>query len=143
MKKKPLHIEKFKIAILEDSPFYNLLLKKQFDDYFENLGVITNCIFSIKTFTNTRNFIESLSVNTDVVLLDFYLEDGETALNVISKIKAKSRNCSVIIISSAKNIHSYYKNFWHGAIDFISKDVTAPVRTCKAVEAIYTNIRSK
>ena len=59
MEKKEGNIEKFKIAILEDSPFYNLLLKKQFDDYFENVGVVSNHIFSIRTFTNTKNFMIS------------------------------------------------------------------------------------
>lgn len=131
-------IEKFKIAILEDNLFYNRLLKKQLDDYFENLGVLNNTIFSIKSYTNTNDFIENLSANTDVALLDFYLQDGETALKVMEKIKQKSENCKVIIISGIKNIHSYYKTFWMGAVDFITKDRTAPLRACRLIEAIYS-----
>lgn len=136
MKHKPA-IEKFKIAILEDNLFYNKLLKKQLEDYFENLGVLNNCVFSIKAFTNTNDFIDNLSANTDVVLLDFYLQDGETALKVMEKIKHKSDNCKVIIISGVKNIHTYYKTFWLGAVDFITKDRTAPIRSCRLIEAIY------
>ncbi len=131
-------IEKFKIVILEDSAFYNKLLKKQFDDYFENLGVVTSCAFSVTTFTNTKDFIENLNENTDVVLLDFYLENGETALTVMEKIRKKCNKCKVIIISGAGNIHSYYLKFWNEACDFISKDGTAPLRTCRAIEAIYS-----
>jgi len=131
-------IEKFKIAILEDNLFYNKLLKKQLEDYFENLGVLTNCVFSIKSFTNTNDFVENLSENTDVALIDFYLQDGETALKVMEKIKYKSADCKVIIISGVKNIHTYYKTFWLGAVDFITKDRTAPIRSCRLIESIYT-----
>lgn len=134
---KPV-IEKFKIAILEDNLFYNKLLKKQMDDYFENLGVLTNCVFSIKAFTNTNEFIENLSANTDVALVDYYLQDGETALKVMEKIKNKSNNCKVIIISGVKNIHTYYKTFWLGAVDFIAKDRTAPLRSCRLIESIFS-----
>jgi FixJ family two-component response regulator len=132
-------IDKFKIAILEDNLFYNRLLKKQLEDYFENLGVINNTAFSIKSFTSTNDFVENLSPNTDVALLDFYLQDGETALKVMEKIRAKAENCKVIIISGVKNIHSYYKTFWLGAVDFISKDRTAPLRSCRLIEAIYND----
>jgi FixJ family two-component response regulator len=130
-------IEKFKIAILEDNLFYNKLLKKQLEDYFENLGVLTNCVFSIKAYTNTNDFIENLSENTDVALLDFYLQDGETALKVMEKIKHRTEHCKVIIISGVKNIHTYYKTFWLGAVDFIAKDRTAPLRSCRLIESIY------
>jgi FixJ family two-component response regulator len=132
-------IEKFKIAILEDNLFYNRLLKKQLEDYFENLGVINNTAFSVKSFTSTNDFVENLSPNTDVALLDFYLQDGETALKVMEKIRSKAENCKVIIISGVKNIHSYYKTFWLGAVDFISKDRTAPLRSCRLIEAIYND----
>ncbi len=130
-------IQKFKISILEDNMFYNRLLKKQLDDYFENLGVLTNCIFSIKSFTNTADFVKNFSAKTDVALLDFYLEEGETALKVMEDIKEKSPDCKVIIISGIKNIHSYYKTFWLGAVDFIAKDRTAPIRCCRLIEAIF------
>lgn len=135
---KQTDIEKFKIVILEDNLFYNKLLKKQLDDYFENLGVLTNTVFSVKSFTNTKDFIENISENTDVALLDFYLEDGETALKVMEKIKQRSKNCKVIIISGIKNIDSYHKTSWMGAVDFIAKDRTAPLRTCRIIEAIYS-----
>jgi FixJ family two-component response regulator len=134
---KKTTIQKFKIAILEDNMFYNRLLKKQLDDYFENLGVLTNCVFSIKSFTNTTDFINNFSESTDVALLDFYLEDGETALKVMEQIKEKSKDCNVIIISGIKIIHSYYKTFWLGAVDFVNKDRTAPLRTCRLIESIF------
>lgn len=131
-------IQKFKIAILEDNMFYNRLLKKQLDDYFENLGVLTNCVFSIKSYTNTNDFVNNLTEGTDVALLDFYLEDGETALKVMEKIKEKSPECKIIIISGIKNVHSYYKTFWLGAVDFITKDRTAPLRSCRLIESIFS-----
>lgn len=131
-------IEKFKIVILEDNLFYNKLLKKQLDDYFENLGVLTNTVFSVKSFTNTKEFLDNISDKTDVALLDFYLEDGENALKVMEKIKAKSKNCKMIIISGIKNMDSYHKTSWMGAVDFIAKDRTAPLRTCRIIEAIYS-----
>jgi DNA-binding NtrC family response regulator len=131
-------IEKFKIAILEDNLFYNRLLKKQMEDYFENLGVLTNCVFSIKSYTSTNDFIANLSESTDVALLDFYLQDGETALKVMEKIKQRSPECKVIIISGVKNIQTYYKTHWLGAVDFIAKDPTAPIRTCRIIESIYS-----
>lgn len=131
-------IQKFKIAILEDNMFYNRLLKKQLDDYFENLGVLTNCVFSIKSYTNTNDFVNNLTDGTDVALLDFYLEDGETALKVMEKIKEKSPECKIIIISGIKNVHSYYKTFWLGAVDFITKDRTAPLRSCRLIESIFS-----
>jgi FixJ family two-component response regulator len=139
---KPV-IEKFKIAILEDNLFYNKLLKKQFEDYFENLGVLNNCVFSIKAYTSTNDFLENLSESTDVVLLDFYLQDGETALKVMEKIKQKAESCKVIIISGVKNVHTYYKTFWLGAVDFIAKDRTAPIRSCRLIESIYTEKMSQ
>lgn len=134
---KNTEIQKFKISILEDNMFYNRLLKKQMDDYFENLGVLTNCVFSIKSFTSTDDFVKNMGEDTDVALLDFYLEDGETALKVMEKIKVKNKDCKILIISGIKNVHSYYKTFGLGAVDFITKDRTAPVRACRLIESIF------
>lgn len=130
-------IQKFRIAILEDNMFYNRLLKKQLDDYFENLGVLTNCVFSIKSFTDTQDFVKNLSGDIDVALLDFYLQEGETALKVMEKIREVSPNCKMIIISGIKNVDSYNKTSWLGAVDFIAKDRTAPMRTCRLIESIF------
>lgn len=137
-KKEKMKIEKFKIAVLEDNLFYNRLLKRHMEDYFENLGVLTNCVFSIKSYTNTNDFVENLSENTDVALIDFYLQEGETALRVMEKVKEKSQNCKIIIISGVKNIQTYYKTFWMGAVDFIKKDPSAPLRSCRIIESIFS-----
>jgi CheY-like chemotaxis protein len=130
--------ERFRIAVLEDSPMYNLLLKNQLEDYFGNLGAVTGCIFSIKSFTGTKEFLEELDPQTDMVLMDFYLDKGETALTVIDAVKKKCPRCEIIIISAEKSVTELNKRFWMDTVDFIHKDSSAPLRVCRAIEFVYS-----
>lgn len=136
-KKDEKQPDKFRIAVLDDNLFYNKLLFNHIKNYFDEYGLINNCVFSVKSYVNTYDFIENLSEKTDVVLLDFFLENGENAIHVIEQIKQKCPDCKVIVISGVRNIDTYYKTYWLGAVDFVYKDKSAPLRACRLIESIY------
>jgi response regulator of citrate/malate metabolism len=136
-------IPKFRIAILEDNLYYNKLMKNQISCYFEDFGMYNHCSVTVKSFVNTSDFVSNLSINTDVVLLDFYLQDGENALGVMDKIKTANEKCKILIISGSQNLDTYYKTFWKGAADFIMKDKFAALNVCRIIEAICTEKMTK
>jgi len=136
-KKEAKQAEKFRIAVLDDNLFYNKLLFNHIKNYFDEYGLINNCVFSVKSYVSTYDFIENLSEKTDVVLIDFFLQNGENAINVIEQIKQKCPDCKIIVISGVRNIDTYYKTYWLGAVDFVYKDKSAPLRACRLIESIY------
>lgn len=137
------HVPKFTISILEDNLYYNRLIKNQISCYFEDYGIINNCSFTVRSYINSSDFFSNFSGNTDVALLDFYLQDGETALSVMDKIKKVNEKCKVLIISGTQNLETYYKTFWQGAADFVLKDKFAALKTCRIIEAMCSEKLTK
>jgi DNA-binding NtrC family response regulator len=130
-------VTQFRVSILEDNVFYNTLLRSHIRNYFDAFPLLYDCQFSVTAFTSAHDFISNLGEHTDVVLMDFYLDNGSNALSVLKRIKEKTLGkCKIVIISGCAEVAEYFKSAFIELSDFIVKDLQAPDKTCKVLEAI-------
>lgn len=126
----------FKIVVLEDSEFYNNILSKKLQNYIKPISIDKEYSFEIQSYTNLNDCLYNLTPDTDIAFVDFYLGDSKNALYVLRKIKQKCANCKVVVISQSKNSMTELQTINEGAIDFITKDNDALMRSCFIAEDI-------
>lgn len=126
----------FKIVVLEDSEFYNNILSRKLENYIKSIALDKGFNFDIQSYTNLNDCLNNLHTDTDIAFVDFYLGDSKNALYVLKKIKQKCLNCKVVVISQSKNTMTELQTISEGAVDFISKDNEALMRSCFIAEDI-------
>ncbi len=127
--------KKFKIVVLEDNEFYNRLLTKQLQNYTDIISAQKNYNFEINSYLHAVDCLTNLKEDTDIAFVDFYL-DNITGLEVIRKIKEKSPDCKIIIISQVHNVKTSQNTISEGALEYIFKDRNALARSCFILEDI-------
>lgn len=123
----------FKIVVLEDNEFYNMILTRKLKQFTNDLEAELGCLFEIDSYTNPDDCIRNLKSETDIAILDYYLGESKNALEILKKIKAKCDHCKIIIISQFKNIKTSYQTLNEGAYHFILKDAKALINSCMVV----------
>lgn len=123
-----------KIAILDDSDFYNRIITKQLESYTKGLSLEKNFEFNIESYAHADDFIRNLKDDIDIAFVDYYLGSGVTGFDVLQLIKKKCNDCKVVIISQARNELTTIKTLSNGAAGFIFKDKNALANTCFFVE---------
>ncbi|MFN3916616.1 MAG: response regulator [Flavobacteriales bacterium] len=126
--------KKFKIAILEDSDFYNRLITKQIENFVKRLELDKNIEIKVKSYVKPEQFLWEINDDIDIAFLDYYLGNGFTASYVMRKLRQYCRNCRVVIISQARNMYTVTKSKAEGASAFIHKDKNLLARTCFIIE---------
>jgi DNA-binding NarL/FixJ family response regulator len=130
--------KRYRITVLEDNEFYNRLLSKQLKNYTDIISAQKNYDFEISSFMSPHDFLANLKEDTDIAFVDFYL-GSLTALEIITKIREKCRDCKIIVISQVRNPQSMYNTISLGALEFIYKDTAALARSCFIVEDIINS----
>lgn len=128
----------FRIIVLEDNEFYNRLLTKQLQNYTDIISAQKNYSFEINSYLHTVDCLTNLKEDTDIAFVDFYL-DNITGLEVIKKIKEKSPDCKIIIISQVQNVNTTRNTISEGAFEYIFKDRNALARSCFILEDIINS----
>jgi DNA-binding NtrC family response regulator len=126
----------FRIVVLEDSEFYNNILSRKLQNYISAIAYDKEYSFDIDSYTNLNDCLYNLNTDTDIAFVDYYLGDSKNALYVLKKIKQKCSNCKVVIISQSKDSVLSFQIIKEGAVDFISKDNDALMRSCYIAEDI-------
>jgi DNA-binding NtrC family response regulator len=96
---------------------------------------------TISTFSSGESCLEKVNKETDVVILDYYME-GKNGNEILKSIKELNPDTKVIMFSSNENIGAAIEAFRMGATDYVVKGekslkkissllhkiITAPVR---------------
>ncbi|HTF02708.1 MAG TPA: response regulator [Bacteroidia bacterium] len=94
--------------------------------------------YSIEIFATGELCLASLSLNPDIIILDYHLDGiDKTAMNGIAtldKIKAFQPDLPVIMLSSQDKIEVAVNCMHHKAFDYVVKNETAFVRLNKIIE---------
>lgn len=130
--------KKFRIVVLEDNEFYNRLLTKQLQNYTDIIAAQKNYDFEIASYIHAVDCLANLNKDTDIAFVDYYLGDI-TGLEIIKKIKEKSPDCKIIIISQVRNVKTTRSTIAEGALEYIFKDHNALARSCFILEDIINN----
>jgi two-component system, OmpR family, response regulator len=82
--------------------------------------------FEVQSFFSGEACLENLHLNPSLIVLDYYLGEGEstamTGLDTLKKINEINRKIPVVILSREKN-NALIREFLHfGAIQYVVKD---------------------
>lgn len=111
-----------KIAIVDDSAFYSSILKRQIENTMNHLASDNHVKYEVSVYTSSTDFLNNHPGNQDIVFLDYYLDDGLNALDVLEEINPLRNGIKVAMISNFDNYFTAHKAMAKGAMTFIQKD---------------------
>lgn len=126
--------KKYRIVVVDDSEFYNMLLTRQLENYTMGIQLESDMDFSIESYTSAETCMAKIKDDINIAFVDYYLGNGVTGSDVMRKIKQRSRNCKVIILSQTYSIKTALKTITEGAVEFILKDKLALSKCCFLVD---------
>ena len=124
--------EKIKLFLLDDDAFFLKSLEVQFKEHAD---------FDVETFATGEACLKQLSINPDIIVLDYLLdsvdENAINGLDTLDKIKMMNPDIPVIILSSQDKITVAVDCMHHRAFDYVVKSETAFVRLQKNITTIF------
>lgn len=120
-------MDKFKIFIVEDDPWYGEILEFSLSDL---------TLYQIHRFTSAKDCIYNLHLNPDLITLDYSLPDGNGA-EVLEQIKAHNPAIPVVIISGQEEITIAIELLKLGATDYFVKNENTGSLIRNSVKRIY------
>jgi DNA-binding NarL/FixJ family response regulator len=128
---------KIKIFLVDDDALFLKSLEIEFTVHADS----DSKTYIIETFATGELCIENLSLNPDVIILDYYLDGiDKTAMNgleTLDKIKAFNQDIPVVMLSSQDKIDVAINCMHHKAFDYVVKSETAFVRLQKIITTIF------
>lgn len=132
----------YKIIVLDDNAFYNKILTKRIKSYAEMLTIAfeKNFEFDIQSYTSAQECINDLQADTDIVFMDYFLDNKITAFDLLTAAQKKCKDCKFVIISQTKKIGAILQLYAADAseIEFICKDEDALSKSCMVVNDIVS-----
>jgi DNA-binding NarL/FixJ family response regulator len=112
----------------------NKLMITDLKHYLQNRFGVS---LKISTFTDGESCLKKVDENTDIVILDYFME-GKNGLEVLKAIKAINPKTEVIMLSSNEDIALAIEAFRMGAKDYVVKGRGAWKKVTKLVDFIIT-----
>lgn len=131
-------IPHFKIVVLEDNDFYNKLMTKHIKSYIGEISLSKGFSFDVSSFTSYGDCERNFSDDTNIIITDYYLNDGFNAMNLLELVKKRAPKCQVIVLSQIQNINTAICTLLEGACEFIHKDKKAFEKSGHIVEEIIS-----
>ncbi len=134
--------KKLKIVIVEDNLYYNKALTHYLNTLC-NSAVYPEFDFEIKSYLNAHDCIEELEDDTNIMVLDYYLENKEeedilTGADIVKAAKKHCDNCEIIMMSSQQNAHTTSELMRQGVYDYIDKTVNSKDRLGAVLQKLLT-----
>ncbi|HRO43385.1 MAG TPA: response regulator [Flavipsychrobacter sp.] len=119
------------IFLVDDEPIQNEMLKDYLNERF---------LYEIKTFENGEDMLKSMSLNPEIIVLDYHLSaqkrDAKNGVEILKLLKDKHPEVQVIMLSGQDKIDVAIDSMKYGAYDYVVKGETAFSRT----ENVLNNI---
>jgi response regulator of citrate/malate metabolism len=113
--------KKLSIQVLDDNPFYATFLEHQLKQYFAaHFPEFSDIV--ITSFTHNADYLDALPETVSISLIDFYLEDGITGIDLLPEIKKRSAACRVIIMTTENNLEALANCLDTNVAGFVFKD---------------------
>lgn len=131
---------KFVITVLDDNVFYNRILTKRLKSYTDMLGFAfeKDYEFDIRSYTAAKDCLNELHEDTDVVFLDYFLDNKINAADLLESIRLKCKTCKIVVISQMQTIGTVLQLLPENSVEFIYKDEEALSKSCMIVDDIVT-----
>lgn len=120
-----MDLEKLKIAIIDDEQAMCLGAERVLRDFSVDVpDISTKAVFSVKKFSNGKEFMEYLGKERpDIILLDYKLPDM-TGLDILQNVTESNIDAITIMITAYATFETAVQATKLGAYDFIAKPFT-------------------
>lgn len=118
------------LFIVDDNKSMVVALKHYIQNKFGN-GI------KISTFYDGESCIKEVDKNTDLVILDYFL-DGKNGLDVLKEIKEINPKTEVVMLSSNNDIDLVIESLRNGATDYVAKGPSSWNRLTALISRIIT-----
>lgn len=130
--------EEIKIAVVDDNHFDNIIVAKQLKEYSNHPLHDYPCRLNIHTYEHVSDFLDEMDSDTDLIFLDYHLDNNIEAEDIIPEIMNINRDSCVIVMSGEKSTHTVGNTIRAGAIEFIEKDSILLKKICFIVDDYLT-----
>jgi two-component system OmpR family response regulator len=100
---------------------------------------------TIKTFSSGEECLENLTLNPQIIFLDYNFDKaGAGAMNgikILDKIKEKNPNIEVVMFSGQEKIEIAVNTMKHGAFDYIIKNESSFHRSENVIKNIIRKLK--
>ena len=122
----------FEVAIIEDNKLINLVLTNELDSTINKIRDSKNYPIKFSSFHYGTDFLSYLenhefSNSKLIVFSDYYLEKEMNGAKILSKIKQKGIDATVIIMSDTTNQQTSVDTVEMGAYCFLPKNNETPL----------------
>lgn len=130
------------VFLVDDDRMFLSSLKYDLNDKFKS-------DIHISTFTSGEDCLKKFqSGNADIVILDYYLNDDThpdamDGLELLKKIKSKSGDTTVIMLSAQDKLQIAIDSIKNGAYEYVAKSESTYVRMHNMIKNVVGNIRSE
>ncbi|MBX7126345.1 MAG: response regulator [Cyclobacteriaceae bacterium] len=114
------------VFIVDDDPGY----RQYIQTYLSHFG------YEVKGFADGADCLASLEQNPEFVVLDHFLANGETGLEVLRGIKRVNPKIPVIYLSAQKDISKAVQALKLGSVEYIEKNTGALVQLKAAIDQL-------
>jgi two-component system OmpR family response regulator len=122
------------IFLVDDDPMQVQMLKDYLGDKY---------VLDLKVFETGEAAIEQLSLNPEMIILDYHLmsanKTAENGIEILKKIKSILPTTHVIMLSGQDKIQVAVECMKYGAFDYVTKSESAFVR----IENLMNNLGEK
>jgi len=116
------------IFVVEDNQMYNKLVVS----YLK-----TNKFTNVESYLTGEEVLKNMNKNPDIIIQD-YLLDGMTGIDVLIKAKKTNPNVEFIFLSGNDNIDIAINSMKYGAYNYILKDQMALQKLVEKIRKITT-----
>jgi DNA-binding NtrC family response regulator len=128
--------KQYQIAILDDSVFDKHLFTRYIKFFAQKVSQERNIRFTIRSYSSPYEFIHSISPNTDIAFIDYYLGKETSGLDILRSVKQRCPECNVVIMSRRRNFSTSVIPIREGAYRFLLKDKNIYQEGSKCIEEL-------
>jgi two-component system, OmpR family, response regulator len=132
--------DEYTVYLVDDDKMFLASLRNSLEQKFGSM-------LKIFEYESGEKCIEDIDSATDIIILDYYLNDGEhpgsmDGLKVLKKIKSISKDIVVIMISGQDKLQVAIDSIKNGANEYLAKSESTFVRLQNMMKNITENIKS-
>lgn len=119
-----------RIFVIEDDPMFSRALKFKLEEEGN---------YEVTMFSTGEEFLKSLSLNPDIVTIDYNLPDM-SGLDILKRIVSYSKDITPIILSGQEDVEAVVQVYKNGAKDYIVKNSNAIIELQNTIRNFNTQV---
>ena len=110
------------IQVLDDNPFYATFLEHQINRYVEKHFPDVSDRITVSSYNECDEYLAAIPANGSISLIDYYLGNGVVGVDLLDRIRERSPECRVIIMTTENNLEALADCLDTSVAGFVFKD---------------------